>query len=297
MNLLQQYDFDSLPLIDREYDDPAVKDIVKATVAAEMQTFEPQNYLEYLPYPSLNFSNSPALKEEYERIAAGRSATKFDTAKYVVVEPEGGLQQDSQAWRKCVANAKTQYEHTQNRMMNIELALEHSAPLWLQQNCFLEAATKGYAEETTKHRTAMMMINSERQRMQQQVYSELSKLKGKRDASIQRTLQCRQGHEQVVTQLTASGCLLSLNQYKDELRKEEEERQLAILEVNDASRNSTVREYETVNESTTTADEFVTLADGHTGEVAGKSITVTKRSVSSIGYTEDCTKSKRTKTA
>ena len=62
MNLLREYDFDCLPLLDREFDHPAVQNAVHALIAAEMRTFTPANYLSYLPYPTLSFANSSALQ-------------------------------------------------------------------------------------------------------------------------------------------------------------------------------------------------------------------------------------------
>lgn len=51
------------------YDHPHVKEVVHAMIAEEMRSFTPAtNYLSHLPYPSLIFANSTALREEYLRV-------------------------------------------------------------------------------------------------------------------------------------------------------------------------------------------------------------------------------------
>lgn len=83
MDLLREYDFDCLPLIDRvswivicklavfenyqlffsqEYDNPVVQGIVHSMIATEMRSFAPGDYLAYLPKPELKFENSSALQ-------------------------------------------------------------------------------------------------------------------------------------------------------------------------------------------------------------------------------------------
>jgi hypothetical protein len=100
------------------YDQPHVKEIVHAMIAEEMKSFTPAtNYLAHLPYPSLRFANSTALREEYLRMkkahgsnpaatAASSSSSSgmpeamrmnaLDMKRYQLQPPDDALEQDVQ---------------------------------------------------------------------------------------------------------------------------------------------------------------------------------------------------------
>jgi hypothetical protein len=81
MDLLREYDFDCLPLIDRvrqrsfsgflrtslsincisfqEFDNPVIQSAVHAVIAAEMRSFAPADYLAYLTLSSTFFCKFP----------------------------------------------------------------------------------------------------------------------------------------------------------------------------------------------------------------------------------------------
>ena len=62
------------------YDHPHVKEVVHAIIAEEMKSFTPAtNYLAHLPYPSLRFTHSTALREEYLRMKKAQSALPTGT--------------------------------------------------------------------------------------------------------------------------------------------------------------------------------------------------------------------------
>ena len=58
MSLLEEYDFDSLAYLDKDYDDPIIKSKVDDLILNEMKTFKPKNYLLYLPHPLHNNNNN-----------------------------------------------------------------------------------------------------------------------------------------------------------------------------------------------------------------------------------------------
>ena len=144
MNLLQEYDFDALPYLDSEYDHPAVQEQVHALIAAEMRTFTPRSdYLSHLPYPKSKLSSrSPILQNEMERMSKQLPLEQLDMSRYDAEKPQGQMEKDVQSWRKAVANAKVQYEHQSNRLINMELLEAHGGPLWLQHNKAVDGMQK-----------------------------------------------------------------------------------------------------------------------------------------------------------
>ena len=62
MELLKEYDFDALPYIDKEYDNPLVQDAVHQLISNEMRAFVPRNYISHLPYPKVRVVQSPAFQ-------------------------------------------------------------------------------------------------------------------------------------------------------------------------------------------------------------------------------------------
>lgn len=58
----REVDFECSPYLDKEYDIPMVKDVVNQMISNELKTFAPKDYLTFLPYPKLNFADSPLLQ-------------------------------------------------------------------------------------------------------------------------------------------------------------------------------------------------------------------------------------------
>ena len=123
--------------MDYSYDNPQMKEIIHGLIADEMRSFTPSTtYLAHLPpYPTLKFANSPALAEEFARLkktfpssssvlsveAARMNA--LDMKRYAGLQPpDDALEQDVQAWKACVGQAKVQREHQHTRLLNLELA-------------------------------------------------------------------------------------------------------------------------------------------------------------------------------
>ncbi|KAJ1399237.1 Pre-mRNA-splicing factor SPF27, partial [Ochromonadaceae sp. CCMP2298] len=115
--------FECLPLIDRQFDDPAVQAAVHSIIGAEMRSFAPSDYLAYLPYPELRFA-SPALEGEMARMAKGQTSEMLDMSRYGAAAPSGRAEQDPVQWRAALRNAQVQVAHQENRVMNAELAEE-----------------------------------------------------------------------------------------------------------------------------------------------------------------------------
>lgn len=54
MDFIREYDFDALPYLDQEYNEPGMKSVVDGLVAQEMLSFTPKDYLGGIPYPKLS---------------------------------------------------------------------------------------------------------------------------------------------------------------------------------------------------------------------------------------------------
>eukprot|EP01041_Mallomonas_annulata_P013075 gene13075-27596_t len=184
MQLLKEYDFDALPYIDKEYDNPMVQDAVHSLISAEMRSFNPGNYLAHLKYPDLKIVSTPSFQMDIARIQSGNSMGSINMSRFNVEKPEGVLEKDVQAWRKSISSAKCIFEHQSNRLMNLEIADESIAPVWLHHNNTLEAIDKSIHMKTNSLKRSIDEINFRRKSEQELALEELHKSTLKRDQAI-----------------------------------------------------------------------------------------------------------------
>ena len=165
--------------MDYNYDHPHTKEVIHAMLADEMRSFTPSNnYLSHLPYPHLKFANSIALQEEYLRVKKAREQqtassssegigigmNAIDMKRYTLQPPDAALEHDVQAWRICVSHAKAQREHQLTRLMNLELAEAHIAPVWLGHNTQLEGHEKRLTERIQHLKRNIAEVNATRRK-------------------------------------------------------------------------------------------------------------------------------------
>ncbi|KAI8319019.1 breast carcinoma amplified sequence 2 [Martensiomyces pterosporus] len=141
---------DSLPYIDNEYDDPAVREKVMASIQEEMGRISPP----LMPKSTSLFKHNEILRKEYERVRAGRQLPPFDIERYKLEAPSGEDESDPEAWRLAAGNAASQLEHQNTRLVNLELLQQFGANVWKLSNYqkegllrSIEAATQKYQEE------------------------------------------------------------------------------------------------------------------------------------------------------
>lgn len=212
--------YDALPLLDSEYNHPAVKNVVLQAIEEEMKAFQPpkDNYLSTLPYPKLRFGEAPGFAQEYERInklnnnnsntdpsksEAEYSMQKLiDTSRYRVAAPSGAAEQDPRAWHNSIANCRAQYEHQKNRIMNLELELEHGEGVWKQFNGALEGAARQTERLTESAIKDKNIINSQRIHNQKVHAPQLGRVTGKRNETLVRTLNLQSAINSTQTQAT-----------------------------------------------------------------------------------------------
>jgi pre-mRNA-splicing factor SPF27 len=121
MDFIREYDFDSLPYIDQDYDDPQVKANVDALVRQEMASFAPADYLAKLLYPQLPVLEAAMEAQQQASSSSSRRSAVSDFERNVAA-PEGGMASNAQAWRGSVSAAKSELVQQQNRLMNLEAA-------------------------------------------------------------------------------------------------------------------------------------------------------------------------------
>lgn len=106
--------FDALSYIDKDYDDPRVKEVVHTLIEEEMAAFEPPDYLADKPMPKMRFQ-SPLLKAEWTRVRSGRTMEPMDASRYDLQPPRGTAVEDEGSWKCALDNARAQTEHQHNR--------------------------------------------------------------------------------------------------------------------------------------------------------------------------------------
>ena len=79
-----------------------------------------------------------------ERMSHGTPMAKLDMARYAPAAPETPLDKDVQAWKRAIANIKAQAENQALHMMNLELAEQNAAKIYLHHNSALEGTRAKY---------------------------------------------------------------------------------------------------------------------------------------------------------
>lgn len=105
---------DALAYIDKDYDDPRIKEVVHSLIEEEMASFDPPDYLADKPPPKTRFQ-SRILKAEWARVRAGHPIDPIDTSRYNLQPPQGGAVEDELAWKRALNNVRAQTEHQHNR--------------------------------------------------------------------------------------------------------------------------------------------------------------------------------------
>lgn len=199
MNLLLEYDFDALPYLDSEYDHPEVQNMVHSLIAAEMREFTPRaDYLSHLPYPQSNLaSRSSILANEMKRMEKQLPMEQLDFSRYSAEAPQGQMSADVQSWRKAVSNAKVQFEHQNNRLMNLELLDVHGGSLWLHHNQTTEGVQKQVDERLQVIKRKSDELNSLRKQEQEEVRPALMNMNMKSNHALMKAWAIKQSCDNV----------------------------------------------------------------------------------------------------
>lgn len=133
---------DALP-----YVDPLPNEMlnqVKRMIEEEMKTMPSRDYLSLLPAPDLSVLDKGAVGKELQRIAEQKPMQKINTSRYDMEPPNGVNVNDLSEWKRAVDNAKAQLEHSQMRLMNLELMQKYSQNAWLRHLADLQVHNEMY---------------------------------------------------------------------------------------------------------------------------------------------------------
>ncbi|ORX65605.1 breast carcinoma amplified sequence 2 [Linderina pennispora] len=147
---------DSLPYIDKEYDDPSMRDQVSSLIQKEMGRMSPP----LLPKSTTLFKNNDLLRKEYERVRAGKPLPEFDIERYKLEAPEDS--DNVGIWRSAADNAAAQLEHQNIRLVNLELLQQFGANAWKLSNYQKEGLLRNIEKATDRHRDEGVNVNKAR---------------------------------------------------------------------------------------------------------------------------------------
>jgi hypothetical protein len=104
--------------------------------------------------------------------------------RYEILVPSGSHENDVHSWQKAVSNAKSQLEHSNNRLMNLELAEKYNSKLWLESNTAAEGITKCIQGSNEAIKAKIDDINLKRRLTQENEGTKMIKLMHKRNESL-----------------------------------------------------------------------------------------------------------------
>lgn len=193
----------------------------------------------------------------------------IDQTRYELLPPSEKLQNDIHALKKSVNNSKQTLLHNENHLLNLQLLDEHGSTVWLKENKLLLKFIESIDKQNDFLLMKIMDSNRNRQSFQQKAQIELTKIINRRDQSILRNLQIQKVYVNLYEKLNLS-CINSINNSVNSVNNSsnssinesyidnnmfniekyiniKRENSNKVIDPNDPSINSTVREYETIN--------------------------------------------------
>ncbi|TKR64024.1 hypothetical protein L596_024621 [Steinernema carpocapsae] len=169
-----EHPIDALPYLDVEYTE-ADQQYAMALIETECRTFRPtKNYLRNLPVPDYDAFLTSRMVAEMERMSKKVEMPQLDLSRCELPCPSPGFKgNDIQAWRKAIANAKTQNQHLNLRTLNL-LLLEEFGPEWhRKRNTDLEQQVKHEEELVKELRKEIHNVHADRKRKQEEAGREI----------------------------------------------------------------------------------------------------------------------------
>ncbi|KXS17090.1 breast carcinoma amplified sequence 2 [Gonapodya prolifera JEL478] len=185
---------DSLPYIDKEYEDECVRAEVDALIEEELQR-RPARDAPNLPPEILLFESNPILAAELDRVERGQKLNAIDTSRYRLPKPP--QDDDLEGWKKAVDNARAQLEHQYSRLINLELLNKFGPNAWKIHNFQLEATNASLQAKIDDYSRKIMELNK------------LRKLDQTREGQILRQLQAK-WNEHVATHIQLETAYLGM---------------------------------------------------------------------------------------
>ncbi|PVU94398.1 hypothetical protein BB559_003018 [Furculomyces boomerangus] len=172
---METVNIDALPYVDKEYDDPGMKKIVDDLISDEMKNNISKDKFT-IPKSETIFKKNPLMRSEYERKRRGENMAPFDTSRYRLQPPSGSAENDPKEWEKSMKNAKSQLEHQDIRIENLELLSMYGQRSWVMHNDFLEKYSDILSKELETSKEEVLHVNKSRKYEQTEAMIKLSNL-------------------------------------------------------------------------------------------------------------------------
>eukprot|EP01060_Flectonema_neradi_P007697 TRINITY_DN15404_c0_g1_i2.p1 TRINITY_DN15404_c0_g1~~TRINITY_DN15404_c0_g1_i2.p1 ORF type:complete len:203 (+),score=37.00 TRINITY_DN15404_c0_g1_i2:49-657(+) len=162
---------DALPYIDAP-PSQEMRTYIEGLIEEEMSRFEPGDYLLDMPMPHVEVSTM--IKDEMERVAAGRACVPLDRSRFDLSHPAKEDENNAMAWNKCIANAKAQYNHQIIRQQNLDLLSTYGKDTWLETNKNIIAMGNQLDTEIEAAKKKIQELNQYRRHKQKRAASRLN---------------------------------------------------------------------------------------------------------------------------
>ncbi|KAF9433447.1 hypothetical protein BGZ76_009438 [Entomortierella beljakovae] len=205
-----QVSLDALPYVDKQIDEPGVRNIVEKLINSELKrTPKPRDPTSQFPDIEL-FKNNELLQQELDRVRRGKPMEpKLDLSRYQLEPPTTTSSDDSTSdpassttpsaseelpegrvqWLKALDNANAQLEHQNQRIMNLELVQKFGGNSWNIHNYQLEYDLSLLRKAVDEKRTEVTELNKLRKRDQLEAAESLQRLEAKWAEMVSSTLQ------------------------------------------------------------------------------------------------------------
>ncbi|KAI9506650.1 hypothetical protein GGI25_006095 [Coemansia spiralis] len=195
----QQILLDSLPYIDKEYDEPETRDQVLQMIQNEMGSMSPP----MLPKDSSSlFKSKEILRKEYERVRAGKPLPEFEVSRYKLEAPsDDGDAQNVDAWRRACDNAASQLEHQSIRLVNLELLQNYGSNAWKLSNYQRERMLESIERATKKYKEEGIQINKARKYEQTEASIKLRELEDRWSESVRQCIEIQMASGQLKAEI------------------------------------------------------------------------------------------------
>ncbi|KHJ44291.1 ribosomal protein S4 [Trichuris suis] len=209
---------DALPYIDQGYDEN-MRAAALALIEEECQRYPPsRNYLRDLPLISLDtflvarklslssvevpFWQTPVLRNEMERLESGRPMELLNMKRYELPGPPAAKQSDITSWQEAVANSKTQLEHQDLRILNLELMADYGPDVWREYSERVAKLVAQSRKQLERIRQETHEINCRRKSKQLEVAGELKQLEARWVALVTKNYEIEKACSDLADQTT-----------------------------------------------------------------------------------------------
>ncbi|KAI9292087.1 hypothetical protein K502DRAFT_367910 [Neoconidiobolus thromboides FSU 785] len=174
---------DSLPYIDKHYEDEEIQLQVNHLIEQEM-TRPNNSYKEHTELPvNINlFEHDELLKKEINRVEKRQKLKGLETSRYTLKEPKikemkKGLEKSILSeWKSAADNSKAQLEHMELSLLNQELMQTYSINGWKYHNYLLDKMEKGIKRELEAVKENTLNIHKNRKLEQLEIGDKLKEL-------------------------------------------------------------------------------------------------------------------------